>query len=158
MRSPVITFSICISMLLFAGCENKTSKENDEVLIRNLLAELEELGEKGNMNFMKCYADDAIWMQPRNYRDLTKSEAYPNYESFIKGYKFDQDITIHEIQICDNWAYVRSTADGWLQPKNGVEKDKRRAISRHLTILKKQDDGNWKIYRDIYNNPPPESK
>ncbi len=67
-------------------------------------------------------------------------------------------MTIQEIQICDNWAYVRSTADGWLQPKKGVDKDKRRAISRHLTILRKQDNGEWKIYRDIYNNPPPESK
>jgi ketosteroid isomerase-like protein len=156
MQNLVNIVTICILMLVFADCENKTNKENDEVLIRNLLTELEELGEQGDMNFMKCYADDAIWMQPRKYNDLTKSEAYPIYESFIKDFKFDQDITIHEIQICDSWAYVRSTADGWLQPK--IDKDKRRAISRHLTILKKQENGEWKIYRDIYNNPPPESR
>jgi len=158
MRNIVIIVTVCTSILLFTDCDKKSKKEKDEVLIRELLTELEKLGEQGDMNFMKCYADDAIWMRPRNYKDLTKSEAYPNYESFIKDYRFDQDVTIHEIQICNNWAYVRSTADGWLQPKNGVEKDKRRAISRHLTILKKLDDGTWKIYRDIYNNPPPESK
>ena len=157
MRYLVFT-TICISLFLFTKCERDSNQEKDEALIRELLAELEELGEKGDMNFMKCYADDAIWMQPRNYRDQTKSDAYPSYESFLKDFMFDQDITIHEIQICDRWAFVRTTADGWLQPKIGVEKDKRRAISRHLTILKKQDDGKWKIYRDIYNNPPPESK
>jgi ketosteroid isomerase-like protein len=157
MRSLVIT-TISFSVLLFTKCERNLNKEKDEILIREVLTELEELGEKGDMNFMECYSEDAIWMQPRNYRDLTKSEAYPIYDSFLKEYRFDQDITIHEIQICNNWAYVRITADGWLQPKKGVKKDKRRAISRHLTILRKQDDGKWKIYRDMYNNPPFESK
>ncbi|MFC2126034.1 YybH family protein [Bacteroidota bacterium] len=158
MKPQTNLLTVIILCLVSISCDDNSSKEKEEESIRKMFSEWEALGEKGDMNFMNYYTDDAIWMNPGSIKDVTKEEAYPIYESFLKDYRFDQEITIHEIQICDKWAYVRSTADGWLLPKEGVEKDSMRAISRHLTIVKKQPDGSWKVYRDIYNNPPSEGE
>ena len=159
MRYIIFYLFMIFLTVSFTNCsriiKNDERKEDIED-IRMLLQKWETTAEADD--FYGCfdlYADDAIWMRPNAIVDLTKEEVMPIYHSFMKDYVFDQDLTIQEIQICGEYAFARLTADGWLKPKQNDDKKNWRAISRHLLILKKQNNGSWLIFRDIFNNPPP---
>jgi uncharacterized protein (TIGR02246 family) len=63
-------------------------------------------------------------------------------------------ITVDETQFTGGYAYCRGSFTSTTTPKAGGA-----AVlfdGKFLTILKKQPDGSWKIYRDIFNsNVPP---
>lgn len=57
------------------------------------------------------------------------------------------DIRPEEIVIMGDWAFSRGNYSASLTSQgNAVEVD-----GKFLTIFRRQDDGSWKIYRDIFN-------
>ena len=69
---------------------------------------------------------------------------------------FDMAITNEEVQVSGDLAVARGTYAATVTPKDGGE-----AISidgKYMTLLKRQPDGSWKIYRDIYNSNVPPSQ
>ncbi len=102
--------------------------------------------------YFDLFTDDAVWMMPSNFRDVGKEEAKTFYR-FTKKFRFDQETAIEELNIVEDMAYVRVSFDGYLRAKNDESAPPLRSVSRHLWILRKQLDGEWKITRDIWNNP-----
>jgi ketosteroid isomerase-like protein len=102
--------------------------------------------------YFDLFSDDAIWMMPSSFKDIGKEEAKSFY-GFTKKFRFDQEIAIEELNIVDDMAYVRVSFDSYLRAKNDATVPPLRSVSRHLWILRKQPQGEWKITRDIWNNP-----
>ena len=102
--------------------------------------------------YFNLFTDDAVWMMPSNFKDVGKEEAKTFYR-FTKKFRFDQETAIEELQVVDDMAYVRVSFDGYLRAKNDGSAPPLRSVSRHVWILRKQLDGEWKITRDIWNNP-----
>ena len=102
--------------------------------------------------YFNLFTDDAVWMMPSNFKDVGKEEAKTFY-LFTKKFRFDQETAIEELQVVDDMAYVRVSFDGYLRAKNDGSAPPLRSVSRHVWILRKQLDGEWKITRDIWNNP-----
>lgn len=102
--------------------------------------------------YFDLFSDDAVWMMPSSFKDIGKEEAKSFY-GFTKKFRFDQEIAIEELNIVDDMAYVRLSFDGYLRAKNDATAPPLRSVSRHLWILRKQPQGEWKITRDIWNNP-----
>ena len=103
-------------------------------------------------SYFNLFTDDAVWMMPSNFKDVGKDEAKTFYR-FTKKFRFDQETAIEELQVVDDMAYVRVSFDGYLRAKNDGSAPPLRSVSRHVWILRKQLDGEWKITRDIWNNP-----
>jgi uncharacterized protein (TIGR02246 family) len=103
-------------------------------------------------SYFNLFTDDAVWMMPSNFKDVGKEEAKTFYR-FTKKFRFDQETAIEELQVVDDMAYVRVSFDGYLRAKNDGSAPPLRSVSRHVWILRKQLDGEWKITRDIWNNP-----
>jgi len=150
---------VLVLSLLLCSCggemkSKKTSVEADMAAIRSLLFDkVMDAARRGDLDtYLSLYADDAIWMPKDRMVDAGKKEVRSFY-SFMDRYTFDQELTLDEIQVIGDWAYVRITADGWIVPKPGISGDRIRAVSRHMMILRKQADGNWKFTRDIFINP-----
>ena len=61
---------------------------------------------------------------------------------------------IDEVQEFEQWAFVRVTFDGHLRPKPGRDLERKRVLSRHLMILKRNTEGIWQLTRDVWINPP----
>jgi ketosteroid isomerase-like protein len=102
--------------------------------------------------YFDLFSDDAVWMMPSSLKDSGKKEAESFYGS-TKKFRFDQEIAIEELNIVDDMAYVRVSFDSYLRAKNDSTAPPLRSVSRHLWILRKQPQGEWKITRDIWNNP-----
>jgi ketosteroid isomerase-like protein len=61
-----------------------------------------------------------------------------------------------EVQTAGSWAYARGVYQARLTPRQGGS-----AIpidGKYMTILKKQNDGAWKLYRDMFNSNVPPGK
>jgi uncharacterized protein (TIGR02246 family) len=68
--------------------------------------------------------------------------------SFAPGVVTSMQIDPQEIQILGDWAYARGVyTSGRTVDGEEVEID-----GKFMTILRRQDDGSWKIYRDIFNS------
>ena len=60
---------------------------------------------------------------------------------------------VDEVVVSGDAAFVRVSFDGYLRPKVDDGSPPLRSVSRHIWILRRQTDGNWKIARDIWNTP-----
>jgi uncharacterized protein (TIGR02246 family) len=157
MNKIIYTFIISL-LLIFLSC--KTEKKNDYSTveqdinsIRTLMDSVMAVSRKGDLEaYLSLYTDDALWMTHDRLEDAGKEEVR-DYYSWINDYTFDQKLTINEIEIAGDWAFIRFTADGWILPKPSVEGERERVISRHFTIASRQADGSWKLARDMFINP-----
>ena len=102
--------------------------------------------------YFTLFTDDAVWMMPNSFRDVGLEEAKTFYR-FTAKFRFDQKTTVDEVVLMGDSAYVRLGFDGYLRSKFDESAPPLRSISRHVWILKRQLDGDWKIARDIWNNP-----
>ena len=102
--------------------------------------------------YFDLFAEDAVWMMPSSFKDVDQDEARSFYR-FTRKFKFDQETAVDEVVVSDDWAYVRVSFEGYLRSKVDDGSLPLRSVSRHIWILKKQDDGSWKIARDIWNTP-----
>jgi ketosteroid isomerase-like protein len=68
-------------------------------------------------------------------------------------FTFHQEITIDETEITGSWAFSRGMFVSTLTPKG--EGQAVLIDGKFMTVLKRQADGSWKIYRDIWNSNLP---
>lgn len=59
-------------------------------------------------------------------------------------------ITNEEVQVGADWAVARGVYTATLTPKAGG--DDVLVDGKYMTLLQRQEDGSWKIYRDIFNS------
>lgn len=150
--------SVILALLFtFASCAeeetNRSAVEEDISSITMLFDSVMVTARNGDLEaYLALYADDALWMLHDHLEDAGKEEVREYYK-WINDYTFDQVLTINEINVAGDWAYVRFTADGWILPKPGIEGERERVISRHFTIVSRQVDGSWKLARDVFINP-----
>jgi len=126
---------------------------NDDDAVRHLILQALEIIRSDDFGrYFDLFTDDAVWMMPSSCQDVHVDEAKSFY-SFTKKFRFDQETSVDEVVIADDWAYVRVGFDGYLRSKFDEDAPPLRSISRHIWILRKLNDGSWKISRDIWNNP-----
>ncbi|HIG40756.1 MAG: nuclear transport factor 2 family protein [bacterium] len=103
-------------------------------------------------DYFDLFTEDAVWMMPSSNHDVHLEEARKFYR-FTNNFWFDQETSIEELVVSNDVAYVRVSFDGFLRPKKESNATPLRSVSRHIWILQRQLDGQWKICRDIWNNP-----
>ena len=130
---------------------SRVTHEDDGVKLLILRA-LDVIRSDNFEEYFDLFTEDAIWMMPSSYRDVRKDEAKSFY-GFTNKFRFDQTSSIEELVISGDWAYVRLSFDGYLRAKKDESSPPLRSVSRHIWILERQRDDEWKIARDIWNNP-----
>jgi ketosteroid isomerase-like protein len=125
---------------------------DDDAVKLLILRALEIIRSDDFDQYFTLFTDDAVWMMPNSFQDVGLEEAKTFYR-FTAKFRFDQKTTVDEVVVMGDSAYVRVGFDGYLRSKFDDSAPPLRSISRHIWILKRQLDGNWKIARDIWNNP-----
>jgi uncharacterized protein (TIGR02246 family) len=102
------------------------------------------------------YADDAILMMPNEEAWRGRDGLDRGFSGFLSQMSFkDGSATTADLMLAGDLAVETGTFAWTLQPKAGPEiKDK----GKYLTVWKRQQDGTWKIVRDINNTDLPASK
>jgi uncharacterized protein (TIGR02246 family) len=127
-------------------------REEDEAVRSLILEALDVIRSDDFDRYFDLFTEDAVWMMPSSFKDVHLDEARTFYR-FTRKFKFDQETAVEEVVVSGDSAYVRVSFDGYLRPKVDDGSPPLRSVSRHIWILQRQNDGSWKIARDIWNTP-----
>jgi uncharacterized protein (TIGR02246 family) len=137
-----------------AGLSNE-----DEAGVRALDAEWAKAVTAGNGDAIAAlYASDATLLPPGE--PMVKGEAAKRYwVDFAKGYSGPTELNTQSVEGSGNLAYAVGTYRMTLTPKKAGAKPLPAEEGKYLEVLKRQDDGSWKIIHDMWSpNAPPGKK
>jgi uncharacterized protein (TIGR02246 family) len=88
-------------------------------------------------------ADDVIFMVPG--REPFGKEAFRASSEAMKNVRLKGTSDIREIKVLGDWAYIRNYIEITITPPDGTATQRR---GYTLSILRKQSNGKWVLWRD----------
>jgi uncharacterized protein (TIGR02246 family) len=117
---------------------------DEERAIRDLVATWMKASETGDLStVLSLMADDVIFMVPG--REPFGKDAFRAASEAMKNVSLRGTSDIRELKVLGDWAYIRNYIDVSLTPSGG---DPVRRKGYTLSILRKQADGKWLLWRD----------
>ena len=152
----LIVFFLGITILSIGACARKVDIEADTKAIKSLTEKYDATINSGDLDsLMSIYTDDAVRMQPNMPALVGKDAIRSVMQSFFENYTIDLKETTDEVIVAGDWAFARGTYIYTLTPKVGGEPI--RDSGKWVAFNKRQPDGSWKCYRNIYNSDLPPS-
>jgi len=150
----LIVFFLVVAFLAIGSCIKKVDIEADIEAIKNLTEEYDAAINSGDLDsWMSLYADDAVRMQPNMPALFGKDSIRSVMQSFFENYTIDLKETTEEVIVAGDWAFARGTYNYTITPKVGGEPS--RDSGKWVAFNKRQPDGSWRIYRNIFNSNLP---
>ena len=151
----LIVFFLVVAFLAIGSCTKKVDTEADVEAIKNLTEEYDAAINSGDLySWMSLYTDDAVRMPPNMPALVGKDAIRSVMQSFFENYTIDLKETTEEVIVAGDWAFARGTYTLTSTPK--VSGEPIRDTGKWVAFHKRQPDGSWKCYRNIYNsNLPP---
>jgi uncharacterized protein (TIGR02246 family) len=116
----------------------------DELAIREVVVMWMAATKAGNLAaVLNLMTDDVLFMTPG--RQPFGKEEFRAASEAMAGAQMDGQAKIEEIQVADDWAWVRNHIDLTITPAVGPSM---RRSGYTLTILRKAADGHWRLFRD----------
>ena len=117
---------------------------DDERSIRNLIDTWMRASAAGDADtVLSLMADDVIFMVPG--REPFGKDAFRAAAEQMKDMRMSGSCDIREIRILGDWAYIRNSIEVTITPPGG---NAMRRSGYTLSILRKQTDGKWLLWRD----------
>jgi uncharacterized protein (TIGR02246 family) len=117
---------------------------DDESAIRGLVETWMKASKTGDVDtVLSLMADDVIFTVPG--REPFGKDAFRAASETMKNVSLTGTSDIREIKVLGDWAYIRNYIEITIRPSGGD------AIHRKgytLSILRKQSDGKWVLWRD----------
>jgi uncharacterized protein (TIGR02246 family) len=137
---------------------NGTAAADDKMEIESTLAAYSKaLNERQTSAVLSLYTEDGIFMPPYSRSAIGRAAVRKAYDSVFKELKFNVMFTIAElVQMAPTWAYVRTNSAG-TTAHSSTGKTTSEA-NQELFILKKDDDGGWRIARYSFSPTTPPEK
>ena len=152
--------ALLVLALLAAGSLAVSAQSTDEAIaaIKQIWTNYANYVEMGDAaSWLSQYDADGIQMRPDNPargRPDLDSFVYTSWKARMDSFDTKMSITPLEIVVAGAWAYSRGVYTQDLKAKTTGKVA--HVDGKFLTILKQQDDGSWKIFRDCFNsNVPP---
>jgi ketosteroid isomerase-like protein len=145
---------VVVAVLFLLGCATTSGggSEADVEAIRDIWRIYSGARVAGDADvWLSLWDEEGIQMPPgapARSKDVL-DEVIP--KAFAAGGVSSMNIYPEEINVAGGWAYTRGTYDS----ERLVEGKAVRVDGKFLTILKRQPDGTWRIYRDCFNSNVP---
>ena len=124
--------------------------EADVQAIHELFQRYDETTNAGDEEgWMALLTDDIAWMVPEQAELGGKDAVRTRVDVFFDGFDMESITTLHEVQVADDWAFVRLDYDLRATPKAGGEAVAEKG--KGIFVLERQADGSWKTSRAIWN-------
>lgn len=118
--------------------------QNDEQAIRDLVRAWMAASKTGDLTtVLSLMADDVVFMVPG--KAPFGKEAFAASSKELKNTRIEGTSDIQEINVLDDWAWMRSHLKVRITQPSGVTSIR---SGYTLTILRKEPGGNWVIARD----------
>ena len=116
----------------------------DERVIRELVDSWMDASRRGDTaTVLDLMTDDVLFMTPS--REPFGKDAFRESSEAMRDVRIEGRAEIQEIEVLGDRAWIRNHIDLTLTPAEG-EPLKRSGYT--LTILRKGDDGRWRLFRD----------
>jgi uncharacterized protein (TIGR02246 family) len=117
---------------------------DDERAIRQLIDTWLAASKDGDIQtVLSLMTDDVIFMVPG--ASPFGKQAFAAAAAGMKNVQMEGTSEIQELRILGEWAYLRNFIDMTVTPPSGAPA---RRSGYTLTILRKEDDGKWRLARD----------
>ena len=143
-----------LGALALVGCQQRDQAQA-RTAIEGIWTEYASSLNAGDADrWLALWDEDGVQLPPDAPPVEGKAEISSKIRGILNQFAFEMEIQNKEMRTAGDWAYARGTYQAKLTPKGGGP-----AIpidGKFMTILKKQNNGVWKLYRDIFNsNVPP---
>jgi ketosteroid isomerase-like protein len=149
-----LVVSLVAAVLLLAGCASmaKGSTEEDVEAIREIWKTYASARVDADAQlWLSLWDEEGVQMPPGSPARGMDVLRVGVPKAFVPGSVSTMNIYPEEITVAGGWAYSRGTYNS----NRTVEGKTVRVEGKFLTILRKQSDGSWKIYRDCFNSNTP---
>ena len=117
---------------------------DDERAIRELVETWMEASRRGDLaTVLDLMTDDVLFMTPG--REPFGKEAFKASLESMGGAGMDGRSDVQEMRVLGDWAWIRNHIEMTMTPPGG---EPVRRAGYTLTILRKGDDGRWRLFRD----------
>jgi uncharacterized protein (TIGR02246 family) len=148
--------------ILLAGCTEvaklspsaDAQNEADIAAIHALFEHYDRaLNDGAAEDWMSLLTNDVIHMGPDRPALVGKEMVWEHVRPLFETLDIDHLVTVNELRLADDWAYVRATYTFRGTPKNGgkVTDD----LGKAVYLLVRQPDNSWKVASDCYNTDHP---
>ena len=151
MLGKSLFFVIVISLLLSA-CSGQGAAADVE---SEILAMMDQYGASLEANDVETWSslwtEDGVQMPPGAPNNVGRSTIVSGLEGALELFAFsDMEINLDELEVAGDWAYARGTYTVTYLPHDGS--DPIFVDGKYLSIYERQEDGAWKMHRDIFNS------
>ena len=153
MKKSLMIIPLVILLCFTFSCQAYEEKpavdiEADIEALKSITDKVMKAFNEGDLeSFMTTITDDAVFMPPGEPVIIGK-EAIRNWYNFDK-IGFDVTISVDEIEVCGDWAFLRATWIGTQTQKESDETTEFKATD--MSIHRRQPDGSWKTSHAIWN-------
>lgn len=130
--------------------------QNDEQSIRELVAEWHKAAAVGDLSkILNLMADDVVFYVVGQPPMRGKETFAAAFRAAVQQVRIESTATIEEIQIAGKFAHIANYLAVTMTPLHGGSIMRRSGYT--LTILRKEADGRWVLYRDANMLTPEQS-
>ncbi len=154
MKKLLMIIPLVILLCFTFSCQAYEEKptvdiEADVEAIKSLSDEIMKAYNEGDLEaLMAIVAEDVVFMPPGEPALIGK-EAMRNWHNFDK-ISLDVNITVEEVQVLGDWAFIRDIWIGTVTQNESGEKFENN--NKSLIILRRQPDGTWKMFYSMFNS------
>ena len=153
------SFPVCLFLVGILGCAEPPAADTSEAdiqAIRAIVDNFDAAAAVGDYNALaELYDVDAIRMPAEAPPQIGQEAIREWFRLEADGEETEIDNVVRDVQVFGDWGYMWGDATGFVTPREGGEPTPVEA--KWMAVVRRQADGSWKTYRDIYNanNPPP---
>ena len=142
--------------LLLVGCAPQESADLEAVTaaVNQIWNQYSSSLNSGDLDrWLSLWTEGGVQMPPGEPPVIGKDQIRARNKGVLDRFTFNIEITNEEVGVAGDWAFARGTYKATLTPKEGGVPTP--VDGKYMTILQRQPDGSWKIYRDIFNSNVP---
>jgi ketosteroid isomerase-like protein len=144
------------AVAVLPGCERGPTLEADLAAIEEVNAQTLRALNEGDLELLNAMtAENHVMMIPNRPEIVGKEAIVAANRNLVESWDNVEIWTPAETIVAGDWAYQRGGYDITLTPKReGVAPI--RSIGKYMHIYQRQEDGSWRMIRDIFNSNGPE--
>lgn len=152
MTNRHLTVASAFLLLLSVGPFHASAQEGTgpEAQVRQIADEWMSAANSGDLEaFMQLMAEDAVVMFPGMDPVVGSDAIREIYRDYYSTWDLEYEYDLHEAVTAGKMLIGRATVSGTRTARSGGETTDQRF--NNLWVLQKDEDGNWKFWRAIFN-------
>jgi uncharacterized protein (TIGR02246 family) len=147
--------SLLLCTLLVTGCYQQTgTTEADLEAITAVFAEFDAASAAGDANrILALYTDDVVSMPPNALPRVGVAVMRAQMQGFIDQFTSDLTSRVEEVEVSGDLAFAHVSWEQTMTPKD--EGDATHEQGKWIVVFKRQADGSWKCWREMWSTYEP---